>query len=94
MREGIELVVVALGAADAGAEPDGAGGVDAVDDLLHAVLLGVGAGLEIQRRVAMEAGGDQLLRRRLAAAGRRPVCSMVNWSKGMSALSALTTQSR
>ena len=33
LRDRVELVVVALGAADGQAEPDGAGGVDAVDDV-------------------------------------------------------------
>ena len=56
-------------------------------------ILRIDAALLVRHRVAMEAGGDPLL-------GRGPgsmspaICSMVNWSNGMSRLSASITQSR
>ena len=59
--EGVVLVVVTLGATEGGAQPDGAEGVDAIDDLFVVVLGGIGAGLQVEGRVALEAGGDFLL---------------------------------
>ena len=40
----------------------GAGGGHAIDDVIDAILLKVDAALEVDRRVAMEAGGNQLVR--------------------------------
>ena len=73
LRDRIELVVVALAAADRQAQEDDAGGVDAIDDRLDAELLEVDAAFLVDLRVAVEAGGDLLLERRRWAAGRRPV---------------------
>ena len=71
LRDRVVLVVVAAGAADRQAEPDGGGGLDAVDDVLDGVLLGDDAALGVAAMVAVEAGGDLLVERRVAAAGRR-----------------------
>jgi hypothetical protein len=68
LLDGIELVVVALRAADGEAEPDGAGRRHAVEDAVDAELLLVDAALLIDLRVAMEAGGDLLRSRWLSAA--------------------------
>ena len=51
---------VALGAADGQAEPDGAGGVDPVDDGGDAVFLRIDAPLAVGQGVAVEAGGGLL----------------------------------
>ena len=59
----VELVVVALGAADGQAEPDGARGVDAVDDVGGLVLGGDRAALVVDHVVAVEPAGDLLLER-------------------------------
>jgi hypothetical protein len=45
LREGIELMIVALRAADGRAQPDAAEGVDAIDDGLDAEFLGIDAAL-------------------------------------------------
>ena len=55
-RDGVVLVIMALGAAHGAAEPDRAGGVDAVDDLFVVVLVRIGPGFKIQRGVAMKSG--------------------------------------
>ena len=55
-------MIVALGAFQRRAEPDGTGGVDAVDDLIDAAFFGLGTGFNIGRRAAVEAGGDDLSR--------------------------------
>ena len=60
MLDGIEFVVVALGAADGEAEPDGAGGGDAIEDAVDAELFFVDAAFLVDLGVAMEAGGDFL----------------------------------
>jgi hypothetical protein len=60
LLDGIELVIVALRAADGEAEPDGAGRGHAVEDAVDAELFLVDAALLIDLRVAMEAGGDLL----------------------------------
>ncbi len=60
VRDGVVFVGVALGATDGEAEPDGAGGVDAVHHSLDAELLGVGAPFFVDERVAVEGGGGAL----------------------------------
>ena len=65
LGEGVVLVGVALGAGQRRAEPDRGGGVHAVDHRRHAELLGVGAALGVDHRVAVEAGGDALVQGRL-----------------------------
>ena len=94
LRERIVLVVVAAGAAERQAEPHGRGRLHAVDDVLDGVLLGDDAAFGVAAVVAVEAGGDPLVERGVRAAGRRRVCSMVNWSNGMLRLNASITQSR
>ena len=59
--DGIEFVVVALGAADGESEPRGADRVHAVDKLFVARLGAIDACFAIGERVAQEAGGDQLI---------------------------------
>ena len=61
LGDGVVFVVVALGALEGGAEPDGAGGVDAVEDLIDAAFLGFGAGFDVGGGAAMEASGDDLI---------------------------------
>ena len=65
LADGVELVVVALRAADGEAQPDCSRGGDAVKDALDAELFLVDATLLIDLRIAMEAGGDELLARGL-----------------------------
>ena len=65
VRDGIELVIVALRAGDGKAEPDGAGGANTIHDALNAELLGVDAALAIDLGVAMKSGGDFLIERGL-----------------------------
>ena len=60
LRDRIELVVVALRAADGEAEPDRARRADAVDHAVDAELLDVDAAFLIEGRVAVEARGDAL----------------------------------
>ena len=62
LADGIELVVVTLGAAHGQAEPDGAESGGAVEHLLIAELFGVGAAFAIGEGVAIEAGGDRACR--------------------------------
>ena len=54
-------MVVALGAFEGGAEPDGTGGVDAVDDLIDAAFLRLGPRFDVGGGATMKAGGDDLL---------------------------------
>ena len=77
MADRIVFVRVTLGATDGQTEPGGAGGVGAIDGPLDAELLRIGAPFLVERRVAMETGGDNL---RLVALGNiSPAsCSMVN----------------
>ena len=58
-------MVVAARAADGEPEPDGAGRLDAVDDVLDLCLGGDRAALAVEHVVAVEAGGDELIKRRL-----------------------------
>ena len=69
----IVFVIVAARAADGQAEPDGADGADAIHQVLRLELLGDAAGFGIDPVVALEAGGDLLIERGVAAAGRRRV---------------------
>ena len=71
LGERVVLVVVALGAGDGRAHPDGHRRVDAVDDGDVAELLVVGPALVVGHRVAVEGGRDELLVGRVRAAGRR-----------------------
>ena len=61
LREGVEFVVVALGAANGGAEEGGADGCRAVNLDVPVVLFGVHTAFRIKHRVSEEAGGDLLL---------------------------------
>ena len=83
LRDRVVLVVVALGAAQRQAEPDLAERVGAIDVVADDELLGVGAALLVEARVAVEAGGDLLLERRRSGSRSPASCSMVNWSNGM-----------
>ena len=67
----IVLVVVALRALDGDAENALADGIHAVEHGLHAELLGIDAALFVDHGIAQEAGGDDLVLRGIAAAGRR-----------------------
>ena len=58
--DGIELVRVALGATHREAKPNRSGGVDAVDDRLHAELLAIGSALLIDESVPVEGRGNEL----------------------------------
>ena len=58
-------MIVAAGAADREAKPDRAGGLDAVDHVLDLCLGGDRAALAVEHVVAVEAGGDELIERRL-----------------------------
>ena len=73
VRDRVVLVRVALGAADRQAEPDGAGGADAVDHGVEAELQRVDAAFLVEHRVAVKAGGDALLDAWRRAACRRRV---------------------
>ncbi len=58
-------MVVATGAADRQSEPYGAGRLDAVDGILGGKLLGDDAAFAVAAMVALKAGGDALVERRL-----------------------------
>ena len=73
LRERIELVIVADGAAGGQAEPDLAGGLGAVAGVEHEVLLVDRAAFVGRDVAAVEAGGDALIERAVRAAGRRRV---------------------
>src|SRR5262249_54992661 len=60
VRDRIELVRVASGAADREAEPDGAGRVRAIDDRVVAEFERVDAAFLVEHRVPVEAGRDAL----------------------------------
>src|SRR5262249_38754590 len=60
LGNGIKLVVVALGTGDGQAQPDGAGGVDAIDDVGVVVFLGYRPALEVDHVVTVKAAGDLL----------------------------------
>ena len=53
------LVVVTLGAFERDTEPDRRRGIDAIEDLVDASFLLVGAGFDIGRRATMKTGRDQ-----------------------------------
>src|SRR5688572_5961104 len=57
---------MALAAAHGQAEPDRPRRVDAIDDRADAKLILIDAAFGVERRVAMEAGRQPLLKRRLA----------------------------
>ena len=57
LRDGIELMVVALGAAGGEAEPSGGNRVGAIDDLLEAGFGAVDARFTVDEDVAMETSG-------------------------------------
>ena len=63
LRDRVELVVVALRAADGQAHPNRADGAGAVDDFFEAELFDLDASLAILKRVAVEARGDFLFGR-------------------------------
>ena len=65
LRDRIVLVIVAAGAADREAEPDGRGRLDAIDDILDAILLVDDAGFVGHHVIAIEAGRDLLIERRI-----------------------------
>ncbi len=58
-------MVVTLGACDCQTEPNGAGGVDAVDDVRGLILLGNDASLKRNHVIAVEAAGDALIEGRV-----------------------------
>ena len=64
LRNRVELVVVAPGAADREAEPHGRGRIHAVHDVLHRVLFRHDAAFGVAPVVAVEAGRDALVERR------------------------------
>ena len=61
LREGVEFVVVALSAAERGAEPDRCGRVDPVDNGGNTKLLGIDTPLLVNHGVAVKAGRDLLI---------------------------------
>ena len=65
LRDRVELVVVALRAADRLAEPDGADGADAVGQVACLVVLGLGAAFFGGEEQPVEGRGDLLVLRRL-----------------------------
>src|SRR5207253_11161115 len=73
LRQRIELVVVALAAAQRQAQKCGGRRVDPVVDVDGRVLLRDRAAFEINRMVAVETGGDLLVRRRGALWARKQV---------------------
>ena len=75
LRERIILVIVALRTLQRGPKPDCTRGVHAVDDLVDAALLRLGAGFHIRRCAAMKAGCDDLLRSRV---GQQIACDLLN----------------
>ena len=70
LRDGIVLVIVALGAADGQAEEDRSGGIDPIDDRIDPELLDVDSSLLVDQRIAMEPRGDA--RAEIVAAHRSP----------------------
>ena len=54
---------VALGAVQGEAHPGGAGGADAVDHGVEAVLVRIGAAFFVEHRVTVEARGDEVVGR-------------------------------
>ena len=58
--ERIVFVVVALSAFEGGAKENGAGCVDAVENLVDTVFLGMNAGFHVAGGRAVKAGGDAL----------------------------------
>ncbi len=73
LRDRVVLVRVALGAADGQPHPDLSGRGDAVLDGGVAKLLVVGAALGVGHRVAVEAGGDELI---LRGHGQQVACQL------------------
>jgi len=63
LLERVELVVVAARAIEGQAEPDGGGGLDAVEDVFDARLLGDAAALAVEHVVAVKTTRDFLLAR-------------------------------
>src|SRR5262249_39703801 len=61
LRDWVELVVVATGAADRQSEPADADHLRPIDDLFDAILFQVGPPFAIAERVPQEAGGEELL---------------------------------
>ena len=63
LRDGVELVAMALRAAQRHAEPGGTHGVHAIQHVVDAGFLGVTAAFAVGHVVALEAGRELLLRR-------------------------------
>ncbi len=63
LRDWVVLVRVTLSTADRQAEPRGSGRVDAIDDRFDAKLFLIGSSFLVDQRVAVKAGGDELLGR-------------------------------
>ena len=61
--EWIELVVVAAVAGEREAEPDGRGGLDAIEDIFDAGLFGDAAALAVEHIIAVKPAGDFLVAR-------------------------------
>jgi hypothetical protein len=63
LRDGIELVVVALRALDGQAEHAFADGIHAIEHRFHAKLLGINAAFLVDHGVAQKTGGDDVVLR-------------------------------
>ena len=61
--ERIELVVVAAVTSEREAEPDGRGGLDAIEDIFDASLFGDAAALAVEHIIAVKTAGDFLVAR-------------------------------
>ena len=71
LRDRVELVVVALGTRDGQSEDGLAERVHAVEHGVHPELLGIDTPLLVEHRIPQKAGRDDLILRRVRAAGRR-----------------------
>ena len=63
VSDGVEFVRMALGTSEGESEPDGAGGVDPVDDVVDAGLLGIATTLAVSHVIPMKAGRENLVGR-------------------------------
>ena len=63
LRNRVVLVIVAARAANRHAQEHGTGGVDAIDDVFHRVLLRNDSAFRVAAMIAIEPGGDPLIQR-------------------------------